>query len=250
MFSILEIENRWNDRLKNIGLSVSIKEQFPINYYSVNFYKISEIDWYRKASLNLSLNLYDEERYLNINDNFIISFTYSYSLSKRCLNRFNKILNQIIENEFCFNNGVEFKYKLKKEDILLPICEEKDLKISNIDYINRKMVFKQKPIFEIMSIIIAIERTLGIINNYFSYDEDGNEISNIKYSVGSIVSLNKDTENDYIIQEYDFTSETYKLSKITFPEKNKEVFLLEDAGNFSEKEIRMNRNFRIDEILN
>lgn len=228
---------KWNDRLDKSGLSISTTPLATSNGINLTIFR-------KQIEFN-QFNTFEK-----IDGNIRTDFIFTYSVAKRTLKRFDNICEQLLENEYFFIiNGKYIKYKLKKEDISLPIFEESDLKIYKTDYINRKLVFKNKTLTEIILIVSLIEKTIEIISNLFSYDDENNELSKIKFPVGTVVSIKGDETNDFIVQKIDFINLTYKLSKIVFPSDTKEVFILENVGYFNESSIIQNRDYKLGQIL-
>ena len=223
MFEVNEKWNeKWNDRLDKSSLSIS---SIPL---SVN--NGIKLSIFRKQTEFNTFNTFEK-----VDGNIRIDFIFTYSVAKRTLKRFDNICEQLLKNEYFFIiDNKNINYKLKKEDISLPIFEEIDLKIYKTDYINRKLVFKNKTLTEIILIVSLIEKTIEIISNLFSYDDENNELSKIKFPVGTVVSIKGDETNDFIVQKIDFINLTYKLSKIVFPSDTKEAFILENVGYFIE----------------
>ena len=228
---------KWNDRLDKSGLSIS---SMPL---SVN--NGIKLSIFRKQTEFNTFNTFEK-----VDGNIRIDFIFTYSVAKRTLKRFDNICEQLLKNEYFFIiDNKNINYKLKKEDISLPIFEEKILKLYKTEYINRKLVFKNKPLTEIILIVSLIEKTIEIISKLFSYDDDNNEISKIKFPVGTVVSIKGDETNDFIVQKIDFINLTYKLSKIVFPSDTKEAFILENVGYFIESSIIQNRDYKLGQIL-
>jgi hypothetical protein len=237
MFEVNEKWNeKWNDRLDKSGLSISSIPLSTSNGIKLSIFR-------KQTEFNQFTNF---EKIGNIR----IDFIFTYSVAKRTLKRFDNICEQLLENEYFFIiDSKDIRYKLKKEDISLPIFEESDLKIYKTDYINRKLVFKNKTLTEIILIVSLIEKTIEIISKLFSYDDENNELSKIKFPVGTVVSIKGDETNDFIVQKIDFINLTYKLSKIVFPSETKEVFILENVGYFNESLITQNRDYKLGQIL-
>jgi len=236
MFEVNEKWNeKWNDRLDKSGLSISSIPLSTSNGIKLSIFR-KQIEF---------INTFEK-----IEGNIRTDFIFTYSVAKRTLKRFDNICEQLLENEYFFIiDSKDIRYKLKKEDISLPIFEESDLKIYKTDYINRKLVFKNKTLTEIILIVSLIEKTIEIISNLFSYDDENNELSKIKFPVGTVVSIKGDETNDFIVQKIDFINLTYKLSKIVFPSDTKEVFILENVGYFNESSIIQNRDYKLGQIL-
>jgi hypothetical protein len=94
-----------------------------------------------------------------------------------------------------------------------------------------------------------IENAVGIISKYYEYDSDGNEICNLPYSIGDIVSLKNNRDSDYIVKNVYFDDELmFFVSKLISPIES-EVILFDEEVLVKESEIISNRDFRIDQIL-
>jgi hypothetical protein len=183
-----------------------------------------------------------------------IKFEFSYAVSKNCLNRFDLLLNDLLQSGLEIRslvNAVELKSSVNE-------CNSKfiqtKIRILNTDYIQRKASFTEK-IIDIFFYITCIEDAVNIISEYFEYTEDGEEIVKTKFKENEIVSLKSDKSGDYFVLSSKFKKvsdelETfYDLCKIETNTPS-EVLIFGTTLTINESEIIPNRDFRIDSLLN
>lgn len=184
-----------------------------------------------------------------------IKFEFSYAVSKNCLNRFDLLLNDLLQSGLKIrslgNAALELKSSVNE-------CNSKfiqtKIRILNTDYIQRKASFTEK-IIDIFFYITCIEDAVNIISEYFEYTEDGEEIVKTKFKENEIVSLKSDKSGDYFVLSSKFKKvsdelETfYDLCKIETNTPS-EVLIFGTTLTINESEIIPNRDFRIDSLLN
>lgn len=239
MFDGKSFEERWNKRLRDIRLKVSA------------FERISP-----KQEKLLKLRFSDRSFDPSTTDIPKISFIFDYSVSKRSLKRFDNILFELNKRGLAISY---FKDVLHRplESIVYEDCvnyvkyevEESYFKIMNNEYVNRKIKFISTDLIKIIGAVTMIENAVGIISKYYEYDSDGNEICNLPYSIGDIVSLKNNRDSDYIVKNVYFDDELmFFVSKLISPIES-EVILFDEEVLVKESEIISNRDFRIDQIL-
>jgi hypothetical protein len=234
--------------------------------------------WSEKLGLN-SLNKtglnskFTSQIDTNFVDNFNkINYRFSFSISHNNLERFENLLNKFLSEGFEFYNGTNNKIhieRLSSEDLkfLKSFEEVSEHKTYNVDFFKFTYNFYKVPVIPCVMYIQSIIDVIQIIGHFWSFDENGKEICNMLYPVGSIVSLKKD-RSDFFVESVDFIREnttTYlnKKNKYNFQEELILYKLLKIESNqnsqviqFSEIEyictsadIIPNRGQRLDELL-
>jgi hypothetical protein len=121
------------------------------------------------------------------------------------------------------------------------------------------------PVLPCIYFVQTIKDIIEIISNYWAFDEEGNEICNMQYSTGQIVSLDWD-KSDYMIdsilylrrntdqfesleKRYKIEDELllYRLSKII--SFNQQVIEFGNQELASSTQITPSRGERLDELL-
>ncbi len=55
-----------------------------------------------------------------------------------------------------------------------------------------------------MAYISYIEEAIDCFNLLYGYDENGEEINLLKFPIGTIVTIENDTDKDYLVIDYNF----------------------------------------------
>ena len=249
MFDSKSFEERWNKRLRDIRLKVSAFER--ISPTQEKLLKLRFCDYYG----------FDDPNEINTpstTDIPKISFIFDYSVSKRSLKRFDNILFELNKRGLTISHFKDVLHtdrpleSIVHEDFVNYVkyeVEESVFKIMNNEYVNRKIKFISTDLIEIIGAVTMIENAVGIISKYYEYDSDGNEICNLTYSIGDIVSLKNNRDSDYIVKNVYFDDELmFFVSKLISPIES-EVILFDEEVLVKESEIISNRDFRIDQIL-
>lgn len=244
----LEEMTSWSQKL---GLSPGTKTGLNPNFASIKDYSIST----------------------TFVDNFNrINYRFSFSISYNNLERFKNLLNKFLSEGFEFYNGMNNKIhieRISKEDfqMLESFKEISEHNTYGVDFTKFTYNFYKVPTLPCVMYIQSILDVIEIIGNFWSFDENGNEICNMHYPVGSIVSLKND-RSDFFVESVDFIRENTKeflkqKSKYSFQDELILYKLLKIVSNtnsqviqFSENEyictsadIIPNRGQRLDELL-
>lgn len=243
-FDISELD-KWNARLKNINLALSIKSLQQKNCIFLN--TIPQTMWEESKSIRCSTG---------------VSFNFSFSVSEKTLKRFDNILDSLLSDGMLFNFFQEESYSINTQKTKSPISDfekyltENTHTLYKVKYQQRRYDFKDFNLLYLIYFVSCVEDTVKIIQKYFEYDVDGNEICNITYPIGTIISLVKDKSSDYIVQNTLFKRDDinnpliiYNISKIESDLKS-EVLIFSDTFNVNEEDICPNRDDRINTILN
>lgn len=232
------------------------------------------IDWeeriknssYSNSGFSSSLYNIDNPSSLRIN------YRFSFSVAANHEFRFEKLLDNFLDEGFSIKY-LDKNYKrksdttLKKEILTLRKLQEKQYhEIKKINYINYKYNFNYVPVLPLIYFVQTIKDIIEIISNNWAFDESGNEICLMKYSIGEIVSLDTD-KSDYMIDSVIYLRENtdqfeslkkryeiedefilYRLSKVV--SFNQQVIEFGNQELASSSQIRPSRGERLDELLN
>jgi hypothetical protein len=200
-----------------------------------------------------------------------INYRFSFSIARNHESRFEILLNNFLEEGFTVkysnqNCSKRSEMNLRKEISTLKQLQEKYThQIKKVDYINYKYNFNYVPVLPCIYFVQTIKDIIEIISNYWAFDEEGNEICNMQYSTGQIVSLDWD-KSDYMIdsilylrkntdqfesleKRYKIEDELllYRLSKII--SFNQQVIEFGNQELASSSQITPSRGERLDELL-
>lgn len=180
-----------------------------------------------------------------------VPYTFSYSVAEKTLNRFDNILKTLMDRGVSFTSRID---GFAKDEIIKSIrfepSNEFKHSVHNTEFLQRVYNFNGINIFHLLYFGTCVQDTVDIIQKYYNYDENGNEICNIKYKIGSIVSLIDDLSSDYFVQSiiYNLDELQYALSKIE--SNNTNTILFGETKTYNERSICNNRDDRINTILN
>ncbi len=245
---------KWNDVLSKMGIKGVISDNTLV------FFKIETTDNYLNRQIN-QIQSYSNGGYENKQIPIpSLNYQFSFSVSKKSLKRFDILLGNFLSEGLNYNITSD-NYRGKKEQIVKQKIEyfnifltESEHKLYKVEYLRRIYDFKNINLIDLIYITTCVEDAVEIIQKYFEYDEDGNEICKLKYPIGSIVSLIIDKSKDYIIQSVRFTRYTipdvyYIICEIKNDIKS-EVLLFSEPIEVIESNICTNRDDRINNILN
>lgn len=227
---------KWNRRLEKSNLLLYLES------FTNSLYIKYKNDFDHSSGYERKFNSLDTE----------IKFEFSYAVSKNCLNRFNLLLSDFLKSGIMISITRDpLKYSLLECNSKF---QEKEIKVLNTEYIQRKAVFKEK-LVNIIFLVTCIEDTIKTISEYFEYTEDGTEILKTKFKENEIVSLDTDKTGDYFVISVNFRNLDnkleifYEISKIETDTKS-EVLVFGPSFTCSESRLIPNRDFRIDTLLN
>lgn len=239
----------WNKRLSNSRFIIKPISNFENPYNGISICKkthnYSPIDGYNNG-----------DNIIN-GDNTIINYNYIFSVSRKRKDEFLDLINKLLEEEFVgytyfLNNRNEEiinDFKLNKN--IINSIFEIDHQILNVDYIRYEYRFSGL-IQEIMAYVMYLEDAMNFFQKIWKYDENGKEIHLIKYPIGTLVTLNNDSD-DYLVVDYKYIKLDgiyhidYILSKILYIGT---IIKYSDAIISKETDISYSRNYRINEIFN
>jgi hypothetical protein len=239
-FSEEEVKN-WSDKLPLSGLS---------------------------NQLNSFNNIFTTES-IRRNQNYKLVF----SVSKNNVQRFENLLNRFLRDGFKVKiiEGVRIYFEILDEKILseLNIFQNREEhKYYNTDFVRFSYEFKNLPVLLLTCYCQILLDVINIIGEHWQFDADGKEICNIKYQLGSVVSLKYD-KSDFIIESIEFLRENseryddifrkkykfdgeyilYKLLKIENNLNSQVLQFTDESYIVTSVDIIPNRDSRIDEIL-
>jgi hypothetical protein len=197
-----------------------------------------------------------------------------FSISKNNIQRFENLLDRFLKDGFKvqISEGLRQYYEIfddKTLSDLNKIQNREEHRYYNTDFVRFTYEFKNISVLPLVCYCQIIFDIINIIGKYWEFDSNGKEICNIKYQLGSIVSLKND-KSDFLIESIEFLRKNserydslvrnknikfdddefilYKLLKIE--NSNSQVLKFVDREYIvTSSDIVPNRNSRIDEIL-
>ena len=236
---------KWNDRLEQNHLTKI---------------KLSPIyDKWGRVNIAISkLNRMGIVEY--INDIPTLTFRLSFSVTKNRIGEFKKLLQRFMEE------GVETKVSIISDprisEVLRdmrPNCEISEFSeiehiVNNREFIRTSYTFNGE-LTSIIAYVSIIEEAIAFFEMIWGYDEDGNEYNLLKFPISSIVTLDGNKSQDYLVLDYKYTKDTNGVRTIRFSvvemiDNNKSIIKYGKSMTFDESRLGYSRNNRIDNILN
>lgn len=241
----------WNKRIISI---ISINSNYTINKLNFNY----KTNYGRNNAV--IIRTYDDNNMSNSSSIKIIKeayieYDFCFSVVKNHNEDFFNLLNKIFKNELFFEYYVD-EYSTKKlvlDKSVLFFVKEMNYTISDREFTRYQYNFKGD-IFSIMAYISYLEEAIDCFNLLYGYDENGKEINLLKFPIGTIVTIENDTDKDYLVIDYNFNKKgddiyiTYVVTEILY--NNKPIIKYGEVSEFYEKNLCISRNGRIDKILN
>jgi hypothetical protein len=203
-----------------------------------------------------------------------VNYKLVFSISKNNIQRFENLLDRFLKDGFKvqISEGLRQYYEIfddKTLSDLNKIQNREEHRYYNTDFVRFTYEFKNISVLPLVCYCQIIFDIINIIGKYWEFDSNGKEICNIKYQLGSIVSLKND-KSDFLIESIEFLRKNserydslvrnknikfdddefilYKLLKIE--NSNSQVLKFVDREYIvTSSDIIPNRNSRIDEIL-
>lgn len=248
----------WNKRRI---ISINSLANYTIDKLNFN-YKTN----YRRNNAVIIQVIYDDmsynSPYNHINSSSVkiikeayIEYDFCFSVVKNHNEDFFNLLNKILKNELFFEYYVDEDNtkKLVLDKSVLFFVKEMNYTISDREFTRYQYNFKGD-IFSIMAYISYLEEAIDCFNLLYGYDENGEEINLLKFPIGTIVTIENDTDKDYLVIDYNFNKKgddiyiTYVVTEILY--NNKPIIKYGEVSEFYEKNLCISRNGRIDKILN
>ena len=243
-------------------------------YYLSYDFKMSGLDLviYNKYD-STQKNIIGEADKLNLTDKSI-SYKFAFSVSKRRKNDFFNLLNELALEGVRFGDYGHEYTKLKNYDItkLFSYYTETEHKVLNTEFV--RIEYTLDNIINALVIITLVDDTIRLFENMWGYEEDGTEVSVMKYRIGDIVSVRggttiyltqDDTSKDWMIVGYS-PNRPYVADRSSNPSKSTEykmdyklVAIESNKGGIirygkvivaDESSIRPNRNNNLNVLLN
>jgi len=177
-----------------------------------------------------------------LDDNLKINYRFSFSIAKNHHEKFISLFYRFLDDGFTIDSSSGItSTKLEKIKSFLKIATTKEHTINQIDYINFSFNFQNVESLKCVIFIQTIKDVIEILENYYGFDEDRNEICNVLYPVGSVVSLKSDTRSEYLVDSIEFLREntTYfsNLKKIYDVQDELILYRLSKIEKISEQSI-------------
>jgi hypothetical protein len=201
------------------------------------------------------------------------NYKFVFSVAKNNVQRFENLLDRFLKDGFKvkISEGFRVYYEILDDKILSELNKfqnREQHKCYNTDFVRFSYEFKNVTVLPLICYCQILLDVINIIGEHWEFDTDGKEICNIKYQLGSVVSLKND-KSDFIIESIEFLRENseryddifrkkykfdgeyilYKLLKIE-NNLNSQVLKFSDVSYVvTSVDIIPNRDSRIDEIL-
>ncbi len=180
-----------------------------------------------------------------LDDNLKINYRFSFSIAKNHHDKFISLFYRFLDEGFTTNSSSDTdsitSTKIQKIKSFLKIGITKEHTINQIDYINFSFNFQNIESLKCVIFIQTIKDVIEILENYYGFDENRNEICNVLYPVGSVVSLKSDTRSEYLVDSIEFLREntTYfsNLKKIYDVQDELILYRLSKIEKISEQSI-------------
>ena len=231
-------------------------------------------EWLGKLNIN-SVGLPNHLQLFNTdNARQYVNYKLVFSISKNNIQRFENLLDRFLKDGFKvqISEGLRQYYEILDDKTLSDlnkIQNREEHRYYNTDFVRFTYEFKNISVLPLVCYCQIIFDIINIIGKYWEFDSNGKEICNIKYQLGSIVSLKND-KSDFLIESIEFLRKNserydslvrnknikfdddefilYKLLKIE--NSNSQVLKFVDREYIvTSSDIVPNRNSRIDEIL-
>ena len=193
-----------------------------------------------------------------------IRYKFTFSVASNRKETFFEIFNRIAEESFGtksiyqyddHNNIVGKSEKVTSiefNDSIIDSKSESNHMISEKEYTRFTYNFAGK-LGSIMAFISYLEDTINIFSMMWGYENDGSEVSLLKYPIGTIVSPKDDKSKDLLILDYKF-SKIYDKYYIDYYASEMlttgTVITYGNSEEYKEENLCFSRNNRIDNILN
>jgi hypothetical protein len=199
-----------------------------------------------------SRNTYSDE-FVDTTDPHV-EFNFIFSISKNRVDDFfrifEKLLNEPLLTEFSYG---EKDYKITFGVDLIKTKEETSHVMSNKEFVRYSYLLKGS-LSAIICFVTTLEDTIRFVETMWGYTESGEEITLLKFPIGSLVSPVKNKSEDWCIidlefvRDYNFEIRFVATQMVYTP--SSPVIKYGEVKKFRESELTFSRNSRIDEILN
>jgi hypothetical protein len=200
-----------------------------------------------------------------------IDYKFTFSISKNNVERFNNLISQFLNEGFEISN-LDNKFHIERltvDDVnnLNSFRTITEHKTYGVDFIRYTYDFNKVMVLPLMMFVQTIQDAIEIIGNFWSFNQQGEEICQIKYPPGSIVSLKND-RGDFIIESVQYlrkNTKSFEKLKLKFNIKDELIIynLIKIISNHNSQVLEYdsaqykasadgiipNRGQRLDELL-
>lgn len=183
-----------------------------------------------------------------------VGYKLTFSVATSCGEEFEEILDGLMTKEF--DNHV-WKTSKNKEKVKVDrnsiIKAQSEHKIGKVDYVRYEWTMKSC-MSEVMAACYVVESAVEIFGKCWGVTEDGEKVCQMKFPVGSMVNLEGNKSEDWLVLDWSFD-----LLSPSFHHTYEVVAMVEKPGSavvsydkrqlVSEHRISWSRNGRIDDIL-
>jgi hypothetical protein len=240
----------WNERLSNSEYKLSARYNNRNGYPDILISKI----------IKMNQNFGDLTKVVQGIESPLIDYIFSFSVSSNRVDYFFSILKRLIKKTF--NTKLLVLKGEEKKELILDIKYNQGFqyttnkhRILNKDFTKITYSFENKSLVEIICFLSYIEDTINFFQLIWGYDGDGNEISLMKFNIGSVVSQTTDKSKDYLIVDYNYIKQRkrfeieYIVSEI-FIDESSPIIRYGKSFSISGDKLCQSRNNTINNIIN
>ena len=200
-----------------------------------------------------------------------IDYKLVFSISQNNITRFKNIFYNFLDDgcqQQIWEGSKYYLQNLEKKDFefLQELCKTENHQVQGVEFVKFTYNFVKTPLLPTIFFMQTIKDVVEIIGNFWGFDESGQEVCNIKYPVGSIVSITN-RSGDYFVESvefvrkntkkfmtikpaYVFSQEMIVYHLLKMESSNSQVLEFSDSLITSSDFIKPNRTYRLDQLLN
>ena len=183
-----------------------------------------------------------------------IGYKLTFSVAKSCTDEFEEILETLMNKNFDNHIWKTSKNKEKVKVNLNTISKSQSIhRIGKVDYVRYEWTMKSL-MSEVMAACYVVESAVEIFGKCWGVTEDGEKVCLMKFPVGSMVNLEGNKSEDWLVLDWSFDllspSFHHDYEVVAMTEKPGSAVVSYDKRQLvSEHRISWSRNGRIDDIL-
>lgn len=183
-----------------------------------------------------------------------VGYKLTFSVAKSCTDEFEEILETLMTKNF--DNNVWKTSKNKEKVKVLPntISKSQSMhRIGKVDYVRYDWTMRSC-MSDVMAACYVVESAVEIFGKCWGVTEDGEKVCLMKFPVGSMVNLEGNKSEDWLVLDWSFDllspSFHHDYEVVAMTEKPGSAVVSYDKRQLvSEHRISWSRNGRIDDIL-
>lgn len=191
----------------------------------------------------------------------VISYLYSFSIVSHREEEFFRIFDRLCKENFSTklltidNQNKESLVNIDLNKSFIEKCSIEEHELLNRKFRKYTFNFESVLLTDIICFLTYIEDTIECFQLLWGYDSNGNEVSLLDFTIGSVVSMKRDKSKDYLVIDYNFIRVVnsykinYVLSEVLYDDKSP-IIKYGKTIKSDGSDICYSRNNRIDNILN